>query len=136
MAAFAVSCSKPDPVNEAPVQHATADKAFPVTTVNHLSYPSTDYKKVRDFYAGLLGMRVVWDDGKKCQVDCGPAAAPNSLYITSSQPNVRPTIAHFAFGLPNFWERAAELKAEMERRKLPGVRMDGEGGFFVEGPSG
>lgn len=136
VAAFAVSCSRPDPVKGEPVAQAVADKAFPVTTVNHLSYPSADYKKVRDFYADLLGMRVVWDDGTKCQVDCGPAAAPNSLYITSAQPNVKPTIAHFAFGLPNFWERAAELKAEMERRKLPGVRMDGEGGFFVEGPSG
>jgi catechol 2,3-dioxygenase-like lactoylglutathione lyase family enzyme len=118
------------------VEQAVANKAFAVTTVNHLSYPSTDYKKVRDFYADLLGMRVVWDDGTKCQVDCGPASAPNSLYITQAQPNVKPTISHFAFGLPNFWERSAELKAEMLRRKLPGVRADGEGGYFVEGPSG
>jgi catechol 2,3-dioxygenase-like lactoylglutathione lyase family enzyme len=118
------------------VEQTAANKSFAVTTVNHLSYPSTDYKKVRDFYVDLLGMRDVWDDGTKCQVDCGPPSAPNSLYITQAQPNVKPNIAHFAFGLPNFWERSAELKAEMERRKLPGVRADGEGGFFVEGPSG
>jgi catechol 2,3-dioxygenase-like lactoylglutathione lyase family enzyme len=115
---------------------APVNKAFAVTTVNHLSYPSTDYKKVRDFYVDLLGMRAVWDDGTKCQVDCGPPSAPNSLYITTAQPNVKPTIAHFAFGLPNFWEQAAALHAEMLRRKLPGVRADGEGGFFVDGPSG
>src|SRR6185503_14390112 len=115
---------------------AAANKSFAVTTVNHLSIPSTDYKKARDFYVDLLGMRAVWDDGTKCQVDCGPPAAPNSLYLTSAQPGVKPTVAHFAFGLPNFWERSAALKAEMERRKFPGVRQDGEGGYFVDGPSG
>jgi catechol 2,3-dioxygenase-like lactoylglutathione lyase family enzyme len=118
------------------VEQRAAGKSFAVTTVNHLSYPSTDYKKVRDFYVELLGMRAVWDDGTKCQVDCGPPSAPNSIYITTAQPNVKPTIAHFAFGLPNFWERSAELKAELERGKYPGVRADGEGGFFVDGPSG
>ena len=59
-------------------QAAAASKSFPVTTVNHLSYASTDYKKVRDFYVDFFGMRDVWDDGTKCQVDCGPASAPNS----------------------------------------------------------
>lgn len=120
----------------AAAEQTVANKSFAVTTVNHLSYPSTDYKKVRDFYVDLLGMRAVWDDGNRCQVDCGPPAAPNSLYITQAQPNVKPTISHFAFGLPNFWERSADLKAEMLRRKLPGVRADGEGGYFVDGPSG
>ena len=114
---------------------AVANKAFAVTTVNHLSYPSRT-KKVRDFYVDLLGMRAVWDDDTKCQVDCGPPAAPNSIYITQAKPDVQPTIAHFAFGLPNFWEQSAALKAEMLRRKLPGVRQDGEGGYFVDGPSG
>ncbi len=117
-------------------QDAAANKAFPVTTVNHLSYASTDYKKVRDFYVDFFEMRPVWDDGTKCQVDCGPAAAPNSLYITSAQPGAKPTVGHFAFGLPNFWERRLDIKNEMIRRGFKGVREDGEGGWFVDGPSG
>jgi catechol 2,3-dioxygenase-like lactoylglutathione lyase family enzyme len=118
----------------APAQ--AANKTFPVTTVNHLSYASTDYAKVRDFYVDFFGMRDVWDDGTKCQVDCGPAAAPNSMYITSAQRGAKPTVNHFAFGLPNFWERRTELKDEMIRRGFSGVHEDGEAGWFVNGPSG
>jgi catechol 2,3-dioxygenase-like lactoylglutathione lyase family enzyme len=117
-------------------QAAAATKSFPVTTVNHLSYASTDYKKVRDFYVDFFGMRTVWDDGTKCQVDCGPAAAPNSLYVTSAQAGAKPTVGHFAFGLPNFWEQRTAVKAEADRRGIPDVRADGEGGWFVPGPSG
>jgi hypothetical protein len=42
------------------------NKAFAVTTVNHLSYASENYKVTRDFYVDLFGMRDVWDDGSKC----------------------------------------------------------------------
>lgn len=115
----------------------SANKSFAVTTVNHLSYTAIDYKKTRDFYVDFFNMRAVWDDGVRCQVDCGPPAAPNSFYIRAlEEPGQKPTIVHFAFGLPNFWERSAELKAELERRKFPGVRADGEGGYFVDAPSG
>jgi catechol 2,3-dioxygenase-like lactoylglutathione lyase family enzyme len=81
-------------------------------------------------------MRAVWDDGSKCQVDCGPAAAPNSLYITSAPAGAKPGVNHFAFGLPKFWERRMEIHDEMVRRGFSGVKADGEGGWFVEGPSG
>jgi catechol 2,3-dioxygenase-like lactoylglutathione lyase family enzyme len=113
-----------------------ANKSFPVTTVNHLSYASTDYKKVRDFYVDFFDMRDVWDDGTKCQVDCGPAAAVNSLYITSAQPGVKPNVAHFAFGLPDFWKLRTQIHDEMIRRGFSGVHEDGEGGWFVNAPSG
>src|SRR5439155_2929413 len=100
-------------------EQAAAAKSFPVTTVNHLSYASTDYKKVRDFYVDFFGLRPVWDDGTKCQLDCGPAAAPNSLYVTSAQLGAKPTVGHFTFGLPNFWELRTAVKAERDRRGLP-----------------
>jgi catechol 2,3-dioxygenase-like lactoylglutathione lyase family enzyme len=111
-------------------------KAFAVTTVNHLSYSSQSYKVTRDFYVDLFGMRNVWDDGMKCQLDCGPEDAPNSFYVTGAKPGMEPTIAHFAFGLPDYWNRVGELKDELLRRKLPGVHPDGEAGWFVNGPSG
>src|SRR5690242_10826404 len=58
-------------------------KPLAVTTVNHLSYSSQSYKVTRDFYVELLGMRDVWDDGTKCQLDFGPEDAPNSFYMTA-----------------------------------------------------
>lgn len=112
------------------------NKAFAVTTVNHLSYASQNYKVTRDFYVDLLGMRNVWDDGTKCQLDCGPEDAPNSFYLTSAKPGTVPTVAHFSFGLPDYWNVAGQLKDELLRRGLPGVHPDGEAGWFLNGPSG
>jgi len=45
-----------------------------VTTVNHLAYTTPKYVETRDFYVDLIGARVAWDDGTKCQVDFGPWA--------------------------------------------------------------
>jgi Glyoxalase/Bleomycin resistance protein/Dioxygenase superfamily len=39
--------------------------------VNHISYEVNDYKKVRDFYVDLLGMKVTEDDGKQCRLVFG-----------------------------------------------------------------
>ena len=112
------------------------NKALAVTTVNHLSYASENYQVTRNFYVDLFGMRDVWDDGTKCQLDCGPEDAPNSFYLTAGKPGTAPAVGHFAFGLPDYWNRANELKDELLRRKLPGVHPDGEAGWFVSGPSG
>ncbi len=112
------------------------NQEFPVTTVNHLSYPSIDYKKTRDFYVDLLGFRVVWDDGTKAQVDIGPVDSPNSMYLTTGTPANAGRLAHYAFGLPSFWAQKAELGAELVRRGFDGVRPDGQAGFFVNSPSG
>ena len=112
------------------------DRAFTVTTVNHLSYASQDYKVTRDFYVSLFGLRDVWDDGTKCQLDCGPESAPNSFYMTAARPGMEATVGHFAFGLPDYWKLTNELRDELMRRKLPGVRPDGEAGWFVNSPSG
>jgi catechol 2,3-dioxygenase-like lactoylglutathione lyase family enzyme len=107
-----------------------------VTTVNHLSYSSRDYQVTRDFYVDFFGMRDVWDDGVKCQLDCGPEDSPNSFYLTAAKPGTEPTIGHFAFGLPGYWDLVGPLKDALQRRKWPGVHPDGEAGWFVSGPSG
>lgn len=114
----------------------TQDKEFPVVTVNHLSYPSLDYKKTRDFYVDLLGFRVVWDDGTKCQVDIGDAYEPNSMYLTTGTAANAGRLAHYGLGLPGFFALSAELGAELVRRGFAGVRPDGQAGWFVNTPSG
>jgi len=42
-----------------------AGKPLEALYVNHISYEVNDYKKVRDFYVDLLGMKVTDDDGKQ-----------------------------------------------------------------------
>ena len=112
-------------------------KSFPVVTVNHLSLATSDYAKSRDWYVDLFGMRVVWDDGKKCGLEFGSLTEPNGLYITQlSKPGDKPGVGHFAFGVPNIMETKAAMKAEMERRGLTNIRPDGEVGWSANDPAG
>src|ERR1700686_4374320 len=46
---------------------------------NHINYQVADYAKVRDFYVNLYGMKLVYDDGKQCSVECGDP--PSAIYI-------------------------------------------------------
>src|SRR5262249_44945666 len=48
-----------------------AGKPLEALYVNHISYEVNDYKKVRDFYVDLLGMKVTEDDGKQCRLVFG-----------------------------------------------------------------
>src|SRR6266853_6582444 len=48
-----------------------AGKPLEALYVNHISYQVNDYKKVRDFYVDLLGMKVTEDDGKQCRLVFG-----------------------------------------------------------------
>src|SRR3954471_4013019 len=98
------------------IAQPSVDKSFGVTTVNHLSYASANYKVTRDFYVDFFGMRDVWDDGLKCQLDCGPEDAPNSFYLTPAKPGTEPVVSHFSFGLPDYWNRANDLRDELKRR--------------------
>src|SRR5437016_14629674 len=42
-----------------------------VVSLNHVSYQVSDYKKSRDFYAGLFGMKVSRGDGMHARRSCG-----------------------------------------------------------------
>jgi len=55
-------------IADVPAQAATIG----ATKINHISYRVSDYAKTRDFYSGLLGMKVSHDDGKaKCSLSVG-----------------------------------------------------------------
>lgn len=114
-----------------------AGKSFPVVTVNHLSLAASDYAKSRDWYVDLFGMRVVWDDGKKCGLEFGSLTEPNGIYITQvAKPGDKAVVGHFAFGAPNVVENLAAMKAEMERRGLTNIRPDGGVGWSALDPAG
>lgn len=60
---LAVAASASSVVSSVPA--LAAQGSLPVTKVDHLSYTVNDYAKTRDFYSGLLGMKVLDDDGKR-----------------------------------------------------------------------
>src|SRR5215472_17915405 len=47
---------------------AEKTKGFRAVAVNHISYQVNDYAKTRDFYADLLGMKIVGDTGTQCNL--------------------------------------------------------------------
>jgi hypothetical protein len=77
---------------------------------NHINYQVPDYAKVRDFYVNLLGMKVVWDDGKQCSVECGDP--PNAIYIRPlTKPLERPA------GTGRKWGKATSITS-LSRSKI------------------
>jgi catechol 2,3-dioxygenase-like lactoylglutathione lyase family enzyme len=114
---------------------SAGDKAFPVTTINHLSLAVADYAKSRDFYVDLFGMRVRWDDGKRCEVQFGSMTSPNGMYIGGlSKPGDAPSVVHVAFGLSDFWAQRTAIKEELDRRGVK-IGPDGEGGWTFDEPA-
>ena len=106
------------------------------TYINHVSMQVADYTKTRDFYAGLLGMKVTDDDGKtQCRLTFGDniVIARNA----SSRPGGKPGVDHIAYTLANWDTDKADkpaVEAELKRRGLM-IRTT-EGSFHVQDPDG
>ena len=110
---------------------------------NHVSYQVSDYKKCRDFYAGLFGMKVSMDDGMQCRLSFGE----NILIVRNRTP--APKVDHIAYTLAG-WDRdesvkpavEAELKhavSRYDRPKIPRVgsrRLGSAKGTGRKGPVG
>jgi catechol 2,3-dioxygenase-like lactoylglutathione lyase family enzyme len=122
--------------------------AFKAVAFNHINYQVADYAKMRDFYVNLYGMKVAWDDGKQCSVECGDPA--NAIYIRPlAKPVDRPAgtgpsanwdaqmgqgnVDHFAFSIENFQLESAG--AELTRRGLD-PKPDGRYAWSIKDPSG
>ena len=115
----------------------TADAApANAVSINHVSMQVADYTKTRDFYAGLLGMKVSDDDGKtQCRLTFG-----DNILIprnASSRPGGKTGVDHIAYTLAN-WDTDKSVKpaveAELKRRGL-NIRVT-EGSFHVQDPDG
>jgi len=91
-----------------------AGKPLQALYVNHISYQVNDYKKVRDFYVDLLGMKVTEDDGMQCRLVFG-----NNILIPRNRANGGPPkVDHIAYTITNWDEEKEGLEAELKRRKL------------------
>ena len=105
---------------------------FHAVSVNHISYQVKDYARTRDFYADLLGMRVVADSGTQCSLIVGDT---NTFVIARNarHGSTTPRIDHIAYTIEH-WNRTA-VKAELERRGLD-PRPDTEHSFHIRDPNG
>ena len=120
------------------VSGSAAVEAAPAnaTTINHVSMQVADYKKTRDFYAGLFGMNVTGDDGK---TECTLRFGDNSIIARNAagRPGGKVGVDHIAYTLAN-WDTDKSVKpaveAELKRRGLM-IRATGNS-FHVQDPDG
>lgn len=108
---------------------ASSASPFKAIAVNHISYEVHDYRKTRDFYANLLGMKISHDDGHhQCYLSFG-----DSFLIPRNHSANTPRVDHVAYTIDN-WDRNA-VAAELKRRGL-NPRPDTENSFHVRDPDG
>ncbi len=97
--------------------NAAPAQGFKVIAINHISYACPDYRKARDFYTTVLGMKNAKDDGKsRANLSFGPGKGGNYFIArnaTAGQPQAKSVVDHVCYTIPN-WNDArvnATLKA-------------------------
>src|ERR1700674_3668377 len=93
---------------------SAARKPLEALYVNHISYSVNDYKKVRDFYVDLLGMKVTEDDGKQCRLVFGT----NILIPRNRAAGGASKVDHIAYTVANWDAEKDGLEEELKRRNL------------------
>ena len=116
----------------APAAAMAAGKPLEALYVNHISYQVNDYKKVRDFYVDLLGMKVTEDDGKtQCRLVFG-----NNILVPRNRANGGPAkVDHIAYTITNWDAEKDGLEAELKRRNLQ-YTGSAKTSFQVKDPEG
>ena len=108
-----------------------AGKPLEALYVNHISYQVNDYKKVRDFYVDLLGMKVTEDDGKQCRLVFG-----TNILIPRNRGNGGPgNVDHIAYTVANWDAEKDGLEEELKRRNLK-YTGSAKTSFQVKDPEG
>ena len=134
---------------------AAQTSGFKTLNLDHLSYQATDYRRTRDFYAGVLGMTVANDDGKaNCEVQFGDArgvgvrdrgmmSIHTLMAATGQAATTTPRLGvdHIAWKIDDW--NTDRVRAELERRGLkprlaPGGAIDTPNyvSFMVQDPDG
>jgi catechol 2,3-dioxygenase-like lactoylglutathione lyase family enzyme len=98
---------------------------FRTLNLDHIAYTTSDYRRIRDFYAGVLGLEVVNDNGKNnCELHFGSTRGVGvrdrmMMSLTNATPGgarSTPGIDHLAWKIEN-WD-TDRVRAELERRGL------------------
>ena len=117
-------------INRARIARAAA--GFRAVSFNHISYNVSDVARIRDFYVDLYGLKVVWDDGKQCALECGDP--PDGLYLRKLKDSrEKAYVDHLAFSVADFDKKAAG--AELKRRGLE-PKDDGAFAWSIDDPDG
>jgi len=109
----------------AAVPAAAAESVLQATGVLHVSYQVKDYKKTRDFYSGLLGMKVVADTGQRCDLHVGNDVIiirNLTLNSASSKPAENPGVDHLCYSIAN-WNKD-RIFSDLKKR---GYKTEPEG---------
>jgi catechol 2,3-dioxygenase-like lactoylglutathione lyase family enzyme len=117
---------------------ASIAEAAPATAtyINHVSMQVADYRKTRDFYSGLFGMKVEEDN---CKTECTLAFGQNTIIARNAagRPGGKAGVDHIAYTLAN-WDTDPKIKAamdaELKKRGLM-VRVTNNS-FHVQDPDG
>ena len=130
---LALAATAASAVSAAPV----AANGFKTLSLDHISYQVANYRKTRDFYADLMGMKVLNDNGStQCELHFGESmviARNRSASATSSR------VDHIAYRIEDW--NTDRVKAELDRRGLK-PRLDTGGtvpnysSFHVQDPDG
>src|SRR5262249_42755951 len=111
------------------------DQVFKATAFNHVSYQVADYRKSRDFYAGLFGMKITLDDGTQCRLAFG-----DNILIARNRPSGTPKVDHIAYTIGG-WDTGKSVSATRKAGRGRGGLKIGEsapggGSFLVRVPDG
>ena len=108
-------------------------KVVKAAYLNHPGFQVADYRKSRDWYSDLFGMKVVLDDGRKANLAIG-----ESLLIFHNRPSpTTPIVDHMCFTIAG-WDTdksvRGRVEAELKRRGLEPKAT--ERSFHVKDPDG
>ena len=110
---------------------AAQDGGFRTGNLDHLSYDVSDYRRTRDFYAGLMGMTIANDNGKDSrELHFGDARGVGvrdrtMMSIHTSQPSATAPArrASITSRSRSTTGTRISVRAELERRGLQGPRI-------------
>lgn len=114
-----------------PSVRASSDGLFSATAVNHAAMQVPDYGEARDFLTDLLGLRLTFEDGKRCAIACG--APPDSVYLNPLKQPRSAFVDHFAISVDSF--DLADAQQRLNGAGLP-TQPDGAYAWTTLDPDG
>jgi catechol 2,3-dioxygenase-like lactoylglutathione lyase family enzyme len=106
-----------------------AEASLKAIGISHVSYSVKDYKRTRDFYSNLLGLKVSNDDGKsRCNLAIGNI---NLIARNGKEPTA--WVDHLSYYIDN-WNKGA-IEANLKARGL-NPQPEGADGLQFKDPDG
>jgi catechol 2,3-dioxygenase-like lactoylglutathione lyase family enzyme len=105
-------------------------QGFRATAVNHISLQVADYRRTRDFYADLFGMKISNDTGQQVDLTFGDTVL---IARNAKDAGAAPLVDHIAYSIAD-WDRE-RVREELTRRGLD-PQPDFQGSFHVRDPDG